>query len=98
MHASLRLLKEALRDNKLSEQEKLELCGIGKNCQDVLNDVGDLLKKFGSLGATNRRAIDRVGFAMEDVAEMRSRLVSHTTMLISFQSGLQRFFYLLDLW
>ena len=94
MHASLRLLEEALKDNKLSEKEKSELCGIGKNCEVVLQDVLGLLKKFRSLGSSSRKAIDRIGFAMEDVSEMRSRLVSHTTMLISFQSGLQRFFSL----
>lgn len=98
MHAILRLLQESLEESKFTENEKTNLYDIGQNCEAVLSDVLSLLKKFRSLGTASRKAIDRAGFALEDIAEIRSRLVSHTTMLISFQTGLQRYLISPDTW
>ena len=64
-------------------QEALE------GCQSVLEDLNSLIEKYKSLASTNTRQVfKKVKLGGEDIATLRSRLISNTVSLNGF---IQRF-------
>ena len=60
-----------------------------KGCQNVLEDLDSLIQKYNSLAsASSSRVLKRIRLGTEDVATLRARLTSNTTLLSSF---IQRF-------
>ena len=69
---------------------------ILKGCQSVLEDLNSLIEKYKSLASTNKRLVfKRVKLGMEDIATLRARLISNTTLLSSFIRRFDIFYYLI---
>ena len=65
-----------------------------KGCQSVLEDLNSLVEKYKSLASTNKRLVfKRVKLGMEDIATLRARLISNTTLLSSFIRRFDIFYY-----
>ncbi|KAJ4482360.1 hypothetical protein J3R30DRAFT_3699798 [Lentinula aciculospora] len=57
-------------------------------CTTTLKDLEKLLNSYESLGTQAQRTWDRMRFGLEDLADVRLRLVSHVTLLTAFNSTL----------
>ncbi|KAJ3890783.1 hypothetical protein GG344DRAFT_48699 [Lentinula edodes] len=57
-------------------------------CNDILKDLEKLLNSYESLGTQAQRTWDRMRFGLEDLTDVRSRLVSQATLLTAFNSTL----------
>ena len=55
-----------------------------KGCQSVLEDLNSLIQKYNSLASNSTNTIQRVMLSTEDIATLRSRLTSNTTLLSSY--------------
>jgi uncharacterized coiled-coil DUF342 family protein len=81
---------EAIQDNRpLSLTREERLMRVMEECQQVLMDLEKLLNSYESITQT-QRTWDRFRFGMEDVAGVRSRLISHTTTLGALSQGILR--------
>ena len=72
----------ALSDNNRQDGQE-----VLKGCQSILEDLNSLIDKYNSLApnSTNKsQAFQRVMLGMEDIATLRARLISNTTLLSSF--------------
>lgn len=84
LHAVLKELEETYADANLpaAQQSRLEIVGDG--CRAVLKDLQGCVDKYNSLGTNSKRTWDRLQWGSEDIAELRSRLVSNTVLLTTF--------------
>ncbi|KAI3321369.1 hypothetical protein HD806DRAFT_503915 [Xylariaceae sp. AK1471] len=57
-------------------------------CHDTLKDLQKLTQSYDNLGTQVQRTWDRFRFGLEDLADIRSRLVSNATLLTAFNSSL----------
>lgn len=71
-----------------SRRNRLEILTDG--CHQTLQDLDKLIKNYESLGTQAQRTWDRMRFGLEDLADLRSRLVSQATLLTAFNSTLMR--------
>ncbi|KAI5919667.1 hypothetical protein F4810DRAFT_703441 [Camillea tinctor] len=58
------------------------------SCYETLKDLEKMLNSYDHLGTQIQRTWDRFRFGLEDLAEIRSRLVSNATLLTAFNSTL----------
>ncbi len=86
LHNVIKETEELLSQQELDSQEekKLELSRSG--CHSVLQDLNDLLAKYDSLGTKSQRTFDRMGFGMEDMNSIRTRLISNVALLDAFNN------------
>ncbi|KAI1482255.1 hypothetical protein K445DRAFT_376914 [Daldinia sp. EC12] len=70
----------------ISRKNRLNILTDG--CNATLEDLQKLLKSYERLGTQAQRAWDRMRFGLEDLADIRSRLVSNATLLTAFNSSL----------
>lgn len=78
-----------LESTALSKNNWLEGQEVLRGCQNVLEDLDSLIEKYDGLGSANaRQVLKRVKLGGEDIATLRARLTSNTTLLSSF---IQRF-------
>ena len=80
----IRQFSEAFEWQELSDLEKRRLEIIGKGCEDVLRDLQTLVNKYDSLGLNAKLSFDRLKWAAAPVDELRTRLISNTTILSAF--------------
>ena len=72
-----------LSNKKQQGKEVLE------GCQNVLKDLDALIEKYHALASANRSQVfQRIKLGTEDIATLRARLTSNTTLLNSFIQGL----------
>lgn len=79
--------EELLSQQRLTTQQEVKLVTCRQGCEDVLNDLDRLLVKYESLGTKTQRAIDRVGFGMHDMNDIRLRLISNVSTLDAFNNA-----------
>ena len=73
----------------LSDDDWQEGQEVLKGCQSILEDLDSLIKKYNSsTSASSGQVFKRVQLGTEDIATLRSRLISNTVLLNSF---IQRF-------
>ena len=82
-------LKAKFQDPNLTLGERERLREILQGCTNVLKDLDKLLIKYRSLGSpqgssTSSQALHRVKWGQENIAELRARLISNTTLLNTF--------------
>ena len=80
-------LQAKFQDPRLTSEERERLREILQGCTNVLKDLDKLLIKYKSLGSqqgSSSRALDRVKWGREDIAELRARLTSNTILLNTF--------------
>lgn len=81
-------VQESIAERELDQRKRTELAELINGCTGVLNDLQSLLDKYKSLATQSKRTWDRFRFGKEPIEMIRSRLVSHTTLLMTFHSGL----------
>ncbi len=84
LHAVLKEADETIFKSPLPPQSQARLKTIGDGCQCVLGDLQALVEKYENLRTQSKRTWDRMKWGAEDIAEIRSRLISSTTMLTAF--------------
>jgi hypothetical protein len=59
---------------------------IGNGCREVLEDLESHLARYDRLGTQQQRTWDRMRFGLDDISEIRARLISHTGMLTALNT------------
>lgn len=54
----------------------------------ILDELESLITRYDSLGTQAQRTWDRMRFGLQELADLRSRLISSTTMLSAFNIAL----------
>ena len=80
---------------KLDSEQTAHLVTLTQSSQDVLHDINDVLEKFVRLGVKSsglrnraRKAFKKVTWDERSVRDLRSRIVSNTTLLNTFIDNL----------
>ena len=84
LHLMLKELEETYPDATLSPTQQARLENIGGGCRTVLEDLQAIVEKYNSLGTSSKRTWDRLRWHSNDIAELRSRLISNTVLLTAF--------------
>ncbi|KAF8421368.1 hypothetical protein EV426DRAFT_197025 [Tirmania nivea] len=87
LHILIDMHKDIFQDKTLSSDQETRLQGILEGCTNVLEDLDKLRIKYMSLGSTqgsSSHAIDRIKWSQENIAGLRGRLTSNTTLLNTF--------------
>ncbi|KAI0449109.1 hypothetical protein F5B21DRAFT_495495 [Xylaria acuta] len=79
-------LSEEVRDLDISRVNRLRILTDG--CHDTLKDLEKLIRSYENLGTQAQRAWDRFRFGLQDLTDIRSRLVSNVTLLTAFNASL----------
>lgn len=91
LHVILKETEEFLReDNGLNETRRSRLAMLVELSTDVLNDLKRQLSGYERLGTHSQRTWDRLRWGLEDIADIRSRLISVNTTLAAFNSSLTK--------
>ncbi|KAH7305775.1 hypothetical protein B0I35DRAFT_516059 [Stachybotrys elegans] len=89
LHAVLRETEDYLQEHSDLAQSRLNrLQMLCDGCKPVLAELEALHAKYDNLGTQAQRAWGRFRFGMKDLSDLRSRLVSSTTMLNAFNIAL----------
>ena len=89
LHAVLKEGEETLFTRPLPPARAERLKIIKDGCNKVLVDLQSLVQKYESLNTQSKRTWDRLRWGSEDIADIRSRLISNITLLTSFISTSQ---------
>ena len=84
LHAVLKEVEECLTGQSLSTSRQSRLKVVTDGCGSILQELQALVDKYRTLDTRSRRTLDRVGFASEDIADLRSRLISNTGLLTAY--------------
>lgn len=84
LHLVLKELEEIYSDETLSAGQQSRLEKVADGCRTVLEDLQRILDRYNSLATNSKRTWDRVGWGANDIAELRSRLISNTVLLTAF--------------
>ena len=84
LHAVLKEADETIFKSPLPPQSQARLKTIYEGCQSVLSDLQALVNRYENLGTQSKWTWDRMKWGTENVAEIRSRLVSNTTFLTAY--------------
>ena len=84
LHAVLKEVEECLSSQPLSTDRQSHLKDVTGGCGSVLKDLQALVDKYRTLDTKSKRTWDRVGFASENTAELRSRLTANTGLLTAY--------------
>ena len=89
LHAVLKEGEETLFVSPLSPERAERLKVIKDGCDKVLVDLQRLVERYESLGTQSKRTWDRMKWGKEDIAEIRTRLISNITILTAYISTSQ---------
>lgn len=93
LHVVIKEAEEHINENQaVSPSRDARLNILIDGCKDVLVELEKLLNKYESLGTQAQRTWDRMRWGLEEVADVRSRIISNTTLLTAFNSNLARYF------
>ena len=79
--------KDKFQDRTLTSGEQIQIREILQGCTNVLGDLDKLHTKYMRLGSaqgSSSQVIDRLKWTQENIAELRARLTSNTTLLNAF--------------
>ena len=94
LHVVIKETEENLQESQgLSLSRDARLTILVDGCKDVLNDLEKLLENYESLGTQAQRTWDRMRWGLEELADVRSRIISNTTLLTAFNSSLTKYDY-----
>lgn len=94
LHVVLKETEEYLEETKgksLSPTRGERLLTLVKGCQGVLEDLKTLVDKYESLGTPQQRAWDRAKWGLENLADLRDRIMSNATLLSAFNTSLAKY-------
>lgn len=79
--------EELLSQQGLTRDQQGRLTTCRQGCEAVLKDLDGLLSKYESLGSKSQKTFDRMGFGMEDMKDIRLRIISNVSMLDAFNNA-----------
>jgi hypothetical protein len=93
LHTAIKELEDEIENpdsifNRTGAGKKKELGVLVQNCNGVLQRLNKLLIKYKSLGTGSKRAWDRLRWGTENLAEIREKIMSHTSSLNLFLTTL----------
>ena len=92
LHVVVKETEEQFAESRgLSPTRDHRLGVLLEGTNDVLQDLKKLLDSYESLGTQAQRTWDRMRWGLEDLADVRNRLISNTTLITAFNSALARF-------
>lgn len=85
LHIIINKAASHFESTPLSSNSRQEGQEVLQGCRNVLEDLDTLLVKYNSLVSANTsQVLQRFKFGNEDIATIRARLTSNTTLLSSF--------------
>ena len=91
LHVVIKETEENVDESQgLSPSREARLTILLDGCKEVLSDLDRLLNNYESLGTQAQRTWDRLRWGMAGLADVRSRIISNTTLLTAFNSSLTR--------
>lgn len=92
---SLLAVLETTEDNSneahFDDDQQAHLCTLSQNCHQVLQDLQRLKARFDSMGTKTQPTWERMGWGIDDLADIRLRLISYTGMLNVFNSNIMKY-------
>ena len=84
LHAVLKEVEDCLTGQPLSTSRQAHLKVVTDSCGSVLQELQALVDKYRTLDTKSKRTWDKVGFASEDIVDLRSRLTANTGLLTAY--------------
>lgn len=82
LRSTLDEVQEALEENQPLSPTRQDRVNEGvRECQKCLYDLQALLDSYESMYTQRQRVYDRLKFGVKDIADIRTRIISHTTNL-----------------
>ena len=82
LRSTLDEVREAIEENQPLSPTRQERLDDGvRECEICLRDLEALLDSYESMYTQRQRVYDRLRFGVKDIADIRSRIISHTTNL-----------------
>ncbi|KFY26110.1 hypothetical protein V493_04256 [Pseudogymnoascus sp. VKM F-4281 (FW-2241)] len=89
LHVVIKETEEYVAETQgLSPSRDARLTILIDGCKEVLAELESLLNTYESLGTQAQRSWDRVRWGLEELADVRSRIISNTSLLTAFNSSL----------
>ncbi|KAH8589200.1 hypothetical protein B0O99DRAFT_692766 [Bisporella sp. PMI_857] len=89
LHVVIKETEEHIKESQgLGPSRDARLTILIDGCKEVLVDLEKLLNNYESLGTQAQRTWDRMRWGLEELADVRSRIISNTTLLTAFNSSL----------
>ncbi|KAH8702873.1 hypothetical protein GQ44DRAFT_717234 [Phaeosphaeriaceae sp. PMI808] len=88
LHVVLDDMTQHLTKNSVDNKGAEQLEHLKENCYGVLSEIEKQLKKYGSLGTKKQRFLHKMGWALNDVSSIRSRLILYIGMLTALNTNL----------
>jgi len=82
------LLEEYHWELSPSRRERLEL--IRESCEENLNELQDIVQKYERLATPSQRVFDQLRFGLQDVSELKQRIIATYTKLDAFNHILSK--------
>jgi hypothetical protein len=86
LHNVVKETQELLSNETLSEVQGGRFRPLLHNIKEDLDDLNQLLIKHENMGTQSARIWDRMRWGLEDMAQLRLRLMRHTAMLEAFNN------------
>ena len=94
LYTVIKETEEMLSQQSLTAKQQAGLATCRQGCEDVLQNLNNLLIKYESLGTQSQRTFDRMGFGNQDMKDIRLRLVSNVSMLDAFNNAYDKSLFL----
>lgn len=92
LHVVIKETEEYVAETQgLSPSRDARLTILIDGCKEVLAELESLLNTYESLGTQAQRSWDRVRWGLEELADVRSRIISNTSLLTAFNSSLAKY-------
>lgn len=92
LHVIIKETEEYIQETQgLSQSRCARLTILIDGCRDVLVELEELLNSYESLGTQQQRTWERMKWGLEDLADVRSRIISNTTLLTAFTCSLAKY-------
>ena len=92
LHVVIKETEEYIKETQgLSPSRDARLTILVDGCKEVLTELESLLNNYESLGTQAQRSWDRMRWGFEELADVRSKIISNTTLLTAFNSSLAKY-------
>lgn len=90
MYIVLQSIRKSISESEtqIAVEKREELDRVSRGSISVLNELRDLLNRYSSLGSNSHKTWDKYRWGDENVYLLRSRLISNTSLLTTFNTSL----------
>jgi hypothetical protein len=92
LHVVIKEIEENVKEGQgLSPSRHARLTILTDGCKEALEELEKLVINYESLGTQAQRTWDRLKWGLEGQADMRSRILTHVTLLTAFNTSLTKY-------